>query len=89
MVTYVTTTFEVWYLIAQMELDQVFDHFWHLQAETFSLKKELYKNILFWKSSEQNKIVFGTLSNFSANFPEPERIQGLDVFFRKILSNSL
>ena len=41
--------FEVGYLTAQMELDQVFDHFWHLQAETFSLKKEIIQKYFVLK----------------------------------------
>ena len=45
--------FEVRYLTAQMELDQVFGHFWHLQPETFLAKKDLTKNILFQKSYDR------------------------------------
>ena len=57
--------FEVWYLTAQMELDQVFGHFWHLQPETFLAKKELRKNIVFQKSYDRKCV---SRSAFFENF---------------------
>ena len=46
-------------LSAPQELDQVFDHFQHLQPEISTIKKELAKNIFSQKSYDKNKNHFG------------------------------